>query len=296
MKKALIMLLCAAMGATVMASCDGATTSSEDSSSSADETSSAADESEDESEDEEETLSGSLTVTGSTSMEKLAKALAGAFEAKYDVTVTVGGGGSSTGMTDAIDGRADIGMASRKLKDEELESLEATVVGIDGIAMIVSNDNAVSDMTMEDLQKIYTGEISNWSELGGADAQIVVIGREEGSGTRDGFESVVMGDAEAVYGQELESTGAVINAVETNANAIGYASLANVGDSTKTLLIGGVAPTDETIKDESYAIQRPFNMAVTQGNDNELVAAFMEFVMSDEGQEQVVSAGCVSPK
>ncbi|HKM32135.1 MAG TPA: phosphate ABC transporter substrate-binding protein [Oscillospiraceae bacterium] len=282
MKKILLTVASLLLSAAVFVGCGGTPSSSEESNKNS---------------SDESAISGSITLTGSTSMEKVAKALAGAFEAANDnVKVTVGGGGSGTGMTDAIDGKADVGMASRNLKDTEAAELDGTVIGIDGIAVVVNNANDVSDVTIEQLEKIYSGEIRNWSEVGGVDKPIVVIGREEGSGTRDGFESIVMKNSEVSYGQELTETGSVLSTVGTTEGAIGYASLANVDDSIKTLLIGGIAPSEATVLDGTYAIQRPFYFAVKKGNDSVLAKSFLEFVLSDAGKEQVRNAGVIPPQ
>ena len=206
-----------------------------------------------------EELSGTLSMNGSTSMEKVIKAVNGAFmEKNKGVTVNLNLTGSGTGIQEASEGKCDIGNSSRKLKDEEAEKLDATVVGLDGIALVVNPVNKLEDISLEDLAKVYSGEITNWKELGGDDKAIVVIGREDGSGTRDGFESIVMGDKEPKYAQELESTGSVINAVATTDGAIGYASLANVDETVKALKVGGVEATEENIKSGTYEVQRPF--------------------------------------
>ena len=203
-----------------------------------------------------EELSGTLSMNGSTSMEKVIKAVNGAFmEKNKGVTVNLNLTGSGTGIQEASEGKCDIGNSSRKLKDEEAEKLDATVVGLDGIALVVNPTNKLEDITLRDLAKVYSGEITNWKELGGDDKSIVVIGREDGSGTRDGFESIVMGDKEPKYAQELESTGSVINAVATTDGAIGYASLANVDETVKALKIGGVEATEENVKSGAYEVQ-----------------------------------------
>ncbi|MGN0598012.1 MAG: phosphate ABC transporter substrate-binding protein [Ruminiclostridium sp.] len=241
-------------------------------------------------------LTGTLAINGSTSMEKVAKALNGAFCEKYPgVTITLDLTGSGTGIQEAMEGKIDIGNSSRALKAEET-GLVTTTIGIDGIAIVVNNENKVTDLTLEQLEKIYSGEIKNWSEVGGDDKAIVVIGREDGSGTRDGFESIVMKNSTPAYAQELESTGTVISTVSTTAGAIGYASLANVDDSVKALSIDGVAPSEATVKDGTFPIQRPFICVYKEGNDSELVKAYLEFALSDAGQEQVVKAGAVSVK
>ena len=244
-----------------------------------------------------EELSGTLSMNGSTSMEKVIKAVNGAFmEKNKGVTVNLNLTGSGTGIQEASEGKCDIGNSSRKLKDEEAEKLDATVVGLDGIALVVNPANKLEDITLEDLAKVYSGEITNWKELGGDDKSIVVIGREDGSGTRDGFESIVMGDKEPKYAQELESTGSVINAVATTDGAIGYASLANVDETVKALKIGGVEATEENVKSGAYEVQRPFICATLTGSDNKLVKAYLDFILSEEGQALVLAQGAVPVK
>lgn len=244
-----------------------------------------------------EELSGTLSMNGSTSMEKVIKAVNGAFmEKNKGVTVNLNLTGSGTGIQEESEGKCDIGNSSRKLKDEEAEKLDATVVGLDGIALVVNPANKLEDITLEDLAKVYSGEITNWKELGGDDKSIVVIGREDGSGTRDGFESIVMGDKEPKYAQELESTGSVINAVATTDGAIGYASLANVDETVKALKIGGVEATEENVKSGAYEVQRPFICATLKGSDNKLVKAYLDFILSEEGQALVLAQGAVPVK
>ena len=244
-----------------------------------------------------EELSGTLSMNGSTSMEKVIKAVNGAFmEKNKGVTVNLNLTGSGTGIQEASEGKCDIGNSSRKLKDEEAEKLDATVVGLDGIALVVNPANKLEDISLDDLAKVYSGEITNWKELGGDDKSIVVIGREDGSGTRDGFESIVMGDKEPKYAQELESTGSVINAVATTDGAIGYASLANVDETVKALKIGGVEATEENVKSGAYEVQRPFICATLKGSDNKLVKAYLDFILSEEGQALVLAQGAVPVK
>lgn len=244
-----------------------------------------------------EELSGTLSMNGSTSMEKVIKAVNGAFmEKNKGVTVNLNLTGSGTGIQEASEGKGDIGNSSRKLKDEEAEKLDATVVGLDGIALVVNPANKLEDITLQDLAKVYSGEITNWKELGGDDKAIVVIGREDGSGTRDGFESIVMGDKEPKYAQELESTGSVINAVATTDGAIGYASLANVDETVKALKVGGVEATEENVKSGAYKVQRPFICATLKGSDNKLVKAYLDFILSEEGQALVLAQGAVPVK
>ena len=244
-----------------------------------------------------EELSGTLSMNGSTSMEKVIKAVNGAFmEKNKGVTVNLNLTGSGTGIQEASEGKCDIGNSSRKLKDEEAEKLDATVIGLDGIALVVNPVNKLEDITLQDLAKVYSGEITNWKELGGDDKAIVVIGREDGSGTRDGFESIVMGDKEPKYAQELESTGSVINAVATTDGAIGYASLANVDETVKALKVGGVEATEENVKSGAYEVQRPFICATLKGSDNKLAKAYLDFILSEEGQALVLAQGAVPVK
>lgn len=240
-------------------------------------------------------LSGTVSTDGSTSMESVIGALSEAFSEKYpNVTVTYNPTGSGSGITAVTEGNCDIGLASRNLKDDEKNGLTSTTVAIDGIAMIVNNANGVSDLSLDQISKIYTGEITNWSEVGGTDGEIVVIGREAGSGTRDGFETITDTKDKCKLAQELTSTGAVIQAVGANPNAIGYASLAAVDDTVKTLTVEGVAPSEETVLDGTYKIQRNFNMIT---NDNATLSdaakAFLEFAQSDEAASLIEGAGAV---
>ena len=236
-----------------------------------------------------EELSGTLSMNGSTSMEKVIKAVNGAFmEKNKGVTVNLNLTGSGTGIQEASEGKCDIGNSSRKLKDEEAEKLDATVVGLDGIALVVNPANKLEDITLQDLAKVYSGEITNWKELGGDDKAIVVIGREDGSGTRDGFESIVMDDKEPKYAQELESTGSVINAVATTDGAIGYASLANVDETVKALKVGGIEATEENVKSGAYEVQRPFICATLKGSDMmNMPAPIVSVVDINKGQKRV---------
>ncbi len=241
-----------------------------------------------------EAISGIVSTNGSTSMEKVVAALSEAFMAKYPgTTVTYDATGSGAGVTAASEETADIGLASRNLKDSET-GLDATVVAIDGIAIIVNNKNPITDLTIEQIAGLAKGEISSWKEVGGNDAPVVFVGREAGSGTRDGFESIVKVSDECVYEQELTSTGAVIAAVAANENAIGYASLSSVSDKVKTLTVGGIVCSEDTILDGSYAIQRNFNMITKQGGDLSAVAkAFIEFALSPEATDIIAKSGAI---
>ena len=290
MKKLLAALLAAAMITTAFAGC----ASSGDSSSAADNNSSSQSESQSGSESQSDAaLSGILKLSGSTSMEKVAKAWGEAFTAENpDVTVDVQLGGSGAAVTNVNDGVSDIGNLSRALKDEEKEGLTENTVALDGIAVAVNPANGVEDLTIDQIKDIFLGNITNWSELGGSDAEIVVVGREAGSGTRDGFEEIVGVKDQVKYDSELNETGQVKNLVATNENAIGYISLDYVDDTVKALKVGGVSPSEETIKDGSYTLQRPFIM-VTKGEGTELAQAFLEYVLSEAGQEVAKTAGCI---
>ena len=210
---------------------------------------------------------GSVSTDGSTSMQKVIGALGEYFTNENpDVNFTYNPTGSGSGITAVLEGRCDIGLSSRALKDEEkAEGLVETVLAYDGIAIIVNPDNPLTDIDLDTLAKIYKGEITNWKDVGGSDEEIVVIGREAGSGTRDGFESITGTKDACVYRQELTSTGDVITAVSQNPAAIGYASLASVKDTVKALSVGGVVPTEETVKDGTYPVQRPFVLVTKEG-------------------------------
>lgn len=242
-------------------------------------------------------ISGTVATDGSTSMEKVIGALGEAFENQNDgVTFTYNPTGSGTGIQAVQEGRCDIGLSSRELKDEETEAgLTGTVLALDGIAVIVNPENPVTDMDMETIAKLYTGEIENWKDVGGNDAPVVLIGREAGSGTRGGFESVTGTGEKCQYRQELTSTGDVITAVAQNPDAIGYASLASVKDSVRALTVGGVAPTEDTVKDGSYVIQRPF-ILVTKSDAklSEAAQAFFDFATSADAAQLISDAGAVA--
>lgn len=243
------------------------------------------------------TASGTVSTDGSTSMEEVIGILGEAFEEKYSgITFTYNPTGSGSGITAVQEGLCDIGLSSRNLKDEEKNSgLTETVLAYDGIAVIVHPDNPVTDLTLEQIASIYTGEITNWSEVGGGDAEIVLIGREAGSGTRDGFESITGTEDICAYRQELTSTGDVITAVSSNSNAIGYASLAAVKSSVKALSVGGVVPGEETVKDGSYAIQRPFILVTKSDTElSEAAQMFFDFATSEDAAELISEAGVVA--
>ena len=242
-------------------------------------------------------LSGTVATDGSTSMEKVIGALGEAFmEQNKGVTFTYNPTGSGSGITAVGEGRCDIGLSSRALKDDEKASgLKETVLALDGIAVIVNPANPVSDLDIETIAKIYTGEITNWKEVGGNDAEIVLIGREAGSGTRDGFESITDTKDSCKYRQELTSTGDVITTVSTNPDAIGYASLAALKDNVKALTVGGIAPTEDTVKDGSYVIQRPFVLVTKDGAELSTAAqAFFDYATSADAADLIAAAGAVA--
>ena len=246
--------------------------------------------------DQAPALSGSVATDGSTSMEKVIGALGEAYEAKTGITVTYNPTGSGSGIKAVSEGRCDIGLSSRSLKDEEkAEGLSQTILAYDGIAIIVNPENPVEELRLEQIAKIYTGEITNWSEVGGKDAQIVLIGREAGSGTRDGFESITGTTDACQYRQELTSTGDVITTVAQNPDAIGYASLASVKDTVKALAVEGVTPSEETVKDGSYLVQRPFVLVTKDGVELSAAAQdFFNYITSAEANEIIAGAGVVS--
>lgn len=241
-------------------------------------------------------LSGTVATDGSTSMEKVIGALGEAFmEANSGVNFTYNPTGSGSGITAVSEGRCDIGLSSRALKDSEVASgLVGTVLAYDGIAMIVNPANTVEDLDIETIAKIYTGEITNWAEVGGADAEIVLVGREAGSGTRSGFEELTETVDKCKYRQELTSTGDVITAVAQNPDAIGYASLASVKDSVKALKVAGVTPSEETVKDGTYLIQRPFVLVTKEGVELSPVAqAFFDYATKGQANDIITASGVV---
>lgn len=245
-----------------------------------------------------ETLSGSVSTNGSTSMEKVIGVLSEQFMIDNSgVTITYDATGSGTGIEAAKNGTCDIGLSSRALKDEEVaEGLVGTTVALDGIAVIVNADSKVADLTVEQIAQIFTGAVTDWSEVGGDAGAISCIGREAGSGTRDGFESITGTEDTCVLAQELTSTGAVIEAVKGNPNAIGYASLSAVEgqDGIKAVTVGGVACTEETVLDGSYAIQRPFVLVTKDGTALSTQAqAFFDFATSSAANDLIRSAGAV---
>ncbi len=241
------------------------------------------------------TASGNVATGGSTSMKNVIAALTEGFaEVEPGVTVSYDPTGSGAGITGATDKTLDIGLSSRALKDDEKNDVDGTIIALDGIAIIVNKASKVEDLTVDQLKQMFTGEITNWSEVGGDDGEIVLIGREAGSGTRDGFESIVDVKDSCKYAQELTATGAVISAVEANPLAIGYASLSAVGETVKMVTVGGVACSEETVKDGSYEVQRPFvfvtNKSVTL---SEQAQSFFDFATSADAADLIRTAGAV---
>ena len=247
--------------------------------------------------DQPAALTGTVSTDGSTSMEKIIGALSESFMAQNSgVTVNYNPTGSGSGITAVQEGTCDIGLSSRALKDEEKSAgLKETVLAYDGIAIIVHPDNPVSDLSVEQLAKLYTGEITNWKDVGGNDAEVVLIGREAASGTRDGFESITGTKDKCQYRQELTSTGDVITAVSQNPDAIGYASLASVKDSVKALNVDGVTPSEATVKDGSYKVQRPFVLVTMEGKELSPAAqAFFDYAISSDAASIIAKAGAVA--
>ena len=244
-------------------------------------------------------LTGTVNTDGSTSMESVVKALGEAFmEMNPEVTVNYSGTGSGTGIQSAIDGTCDLGLSSRALKDEEkTNGAVENIVALDGVAVVINPANGVEDLSVEQIAQIFTGEITNWSELGGTDGEIAVFGREAGSGTRGAFEEIVGVEDACKYTNEYSSTGDVIGNVASNPNAIGYASLSAVDDTVKAVMVNGVAPSEDTVKDGTYEIQRPFVMVTKDGAElSEAAQAFLEFAMSEDAADIIAAAGAVSPK
>ena len=283
-KKAVSILAASALLALTLAGCGNDTT-----------TDTASDTTEDTS---ASTLSGAVATNGSTSMEEVMGVLTEQFtNDNPDVSVTYDPTGSGTGIEAAANGTADIGLSSRALTDEEISSgLVGTEVALDGIAVIVNADSPVADLSVEQIAQIFTGEITDWSEVGGDAGEIACIGREANSGTRDGFESITGTEDACVLSQELNSTGAVIQAVSSSPNAIGYASLSAVEgqEGIKAITVGGVACTEETVKDGTYEIQRPFVFVTKEGAAlSEAAQAFFDFATSADASELIAGAGAV---
>lgn len=287
MKKILAFALSAVMALALLAGCGNQTdnnSSNNDNGSDAGDTPAAS-------------VSGTVSTDGSTSMEKVIGALSESYmAANKDVTVNYNPTGSGAGITAVQEGTCDIGLSSRALKDEEKAAgLKETVLAYDGIAIIVHPDNPVSDLSIEQIAKLYTGEITNWKDVGGSDAEVVLIGREAASGTRDGFESITGTKDKCQYRQELTSTGDVITAVSQNPDAIGYASLAAIKDSVKALSVDGVTPSEATVKDGSYPVQRPFVLVTVEGKTLSAAAqSFFDYATSADAADIIAKAGAVA--
>ena len=291
MKKVFSLLLSLTMVMALLAGCGGGDTSSD--TTATDDTAAG-----DTTTEETTALSGTVATDGSTSMEEVIGALGEQFMADNSgVTVTYNPTGSGSGIEAVSNGSCDIGLASRALTDDEKAGgLTETIVALDGIAVIVNAENSVTDLSLEQIAQIYTGAVTDWSELGSDAGAIAVIGRESGSGTRDGFESITGTEDQCVLAQELSSTGAVIEAVRTTPGAIGYASLSAVQDQEgiTVLTVGGVAPSEATVLDGSYAIQRPFVFATrTDEALSEAAQAFFDFATSTAANDLIANAGAV---
>ncbi len=278
----------AAAAAAALTACGGSASSASSTAASASTTASSAAES------AAGTLSGNVATGGSTSMKNVIAALTEGFaEVEPGVTVSYDPTGSGAGITGATDKTLDIGLSSRALKADET-GVTGTIVALDGIAIIVNKDSKVADLTVEQLKKMFTGEISNWKDVGGDDGEIVLVGREAGSGTRDGFESIVDVKDSCKYAQELTATGAVISAVEANPLAIGYASLSAVGDTVAMVTVEGVECSEDTVKDGSYKIQRPFVFVTNKSVAlSEQAQAFVDFATSKDAADLIRTAGAV---
>ena len=288
-RRSFITVCGAAAAAMALTACGGAASSTVASSAAESTSSSAA------AETAAGTLSGNVATGGSTSMKNVIAALTEGFaEVEPGVTVSYDPTGSGAGITGATDKTLDIGLSSRALKDDEKNDVDGTTVALDGIAIIVNKDSKVADLTVDQLKQMFTGEITNWKDVGGDEGEIVLVGREAGSGTRDGFESIVDVKDSCKYAQELTATGAVISAVEANPLAIGYASLSAVGDTVKAVTVGGVECSEETVKDGSYEVQRPF---VFVTNDSVTLSAqaqaFFDFAASTDAADLIRTAGAV---
>lgn len=240
----------------------------------------------------------SVSTDGSTSMEKVIGALGEAFSNNTGIDFTYNPTGSGSGIQAVLEGRCDIGLSSRELKEEEKNAgLTETILAYDGIAIIVNPENLVSDLSLEEISQIYTGEIKNWAEVGGEDTEIVLIGREAGSGTRDGFESITDTEDICAYRQELTSTGDVITAVSQNPNAIGYASVASIKDTVKSLKVDGIVATEKTIKDGSYVVQRPFVLVTkTDISLSKAAQEFFDYITSEDATAIISESGVVPEK
>ncbi len=278
MKKLISLVLAALMALTLFAACGKTNDDNKDNN------------------DDNAEVTGTVSTDGSTSMEKVIMSLGESFQAENKgITVGYNPTGSGSGITAVSEGRCDIGLASRALKDDEKAAgLKETVLALDGIAIIVNPENKVSDLTVEQIAKIYTGEITNWKDVGGDDAEIVLVGREAGSGTRDGFESITGTKDSCKYRQELTSTGDVITTVAGNPNAIGYASLASIKDTVKAISVNGVAPSEATVSDGSYEVQRPFVLVTKEGVElSKAAQLFFDYATGKDAADIISAAGAV---
>lgn len=289
MKKLFSLALAAAMALSMLTGCGGNSGNANDANGSDAQGSQAG---------QTEQLSGVVNTNGSTSMEKVMQVLIEAFqEQQPNVTVNYTGSGSGAGVTSAIDGTADLGLASRALKsEEEGKGAQAHIVALDGVAIVVNPENTVEDLTVDQIAQIFKGEITNWKDLGGTDEEIAVYGREAGSGTRGAFEELVGVEDACKYLNEYSSTGDVIGNVASNPSAIGYASLSAVRDNVKAVKVNGVDCTEATVQDGTYEIQRPFVMITKDGTQlSDAAQAFLDFAMSADAASLIAQAGAVPP-
>ena len=293
-KRTLALMLSAALCVGMLAGCGGGTTTTTQSPAANTESQAPASQAPESESPAAEQLTGTVNTNGSTSMESVMGYLTEGFaEVQPGITVNYTGSGSGAGVTGAQDGTCDIGLASRDLKEDETGVKQITVAK-DGIAIIVNPENPVADLSLEQIAALATGEITNWSEVGGNDGQVVFIGREAGSGTRDGFESITGTEDACKYQNELTSTGEVIANVASNPNAIGYASLSAVDETVKAITVGGVAPSEETVLDGSYAVQRNFNFIINESAElSDAANAFIEWATSAEASDLIAGAGAV---
>ncbi len=295
MKKTLAILLSAMLCFCLLAACGEEPTDTTASPAASEEPSSAP-ETEVPSEEPSGEVSGNVTANGSTSMESVILALIEGFDGvNPDVSVGYTGSGSGAGIEGVLGGTCDLGLSSRALSDDEkAEGAVEDIIALDGVAVIVNPENSVSDLTTEQIAQIFTGEITNWSELGGADSAIAVFGREAGSGTRGAFEEILGIEDACTYTNEYSSTGDVVGNVASNPNAIGYASLSAVNDTVTAVAVNGVTPSEETVADGTFAIQRPFVIVTVEGTELSPAAqAFLDYAMSDEVADIITAAGAV---
>ncbi len=298
MKRTLTFLLSTMMLTAALAGCSSEDSSSSTSSSSSSNSSSSAASTDTATvgESSEKEADNIITMGGSTSVEEIVSAMMQVYMADTGIDITYSGTGSSTGVSGALEGTLDLGLASRDLKDSEAaEGAEAVAFAYDGIAVIVNTENPISDLSSDELAQIFKKEVTNWSELGGDDGQIVVVGRDAASGTRGAFEEILGVTDDTMYDSEQSATGSVISTVAGNPNAIGYVSLSAVEDQVVAISVDGVSPSEETVKDTSYPIQRPFIFVMNSSINDPEVVAFVEWVTSEEVADLVTSKGCVAP-